>query len=68
MIRLRVRVWFIVSVRVRFRVGIWDTFRLQSPFVHGHIQINTRASLSNLLCTCACYANAVPKGTRTPEF
>ena len=28
MVRDRVRVWFIVSAWVRFRVGIWDTFRL----------------------------------------
>ena len=28
MVRDRVRVWVIVSVWVRFRVGKWDTFRL----------------------------------------
>ena len=28
MVRDRVRVWVIVSVWVRFRVGVWDTFRL----------------------------------------
>ena len=28
MVRDRVRVWVIVSVWVRFRVGIWDTFGL----------------------------------------
>ena len=28
MVRHSVRVWFIISVSVRCRVGIWDTFRL----------------------------------------
>ena len=27
-VRARVKVWVIVSVWIRFRVGIWDTFRL----------------------------------------
>ena len=28
MVRDSVKVWAIVSVWVRFRVGVWDTFRL----------------------------------------
>ena len=28
MVRVRVRIWAIVSVWIRFRVGIWDTFGL----------------------------------------
>ena len=56
MVRDRVRVWAIVSVWVRFTVGIWDTFRLlfrlRVEVISFRIRVRMRARVDVQVSVC----------------
>ena len=56
MVRDRVRVWVIVSVWVRFRVGIWDTFglsfRVRLEVIRIRIRVRLRARVDVQVSVC----------------
>ena len=54
MVSDRVRVWAIVSFWVRFRVGIWDTFRLlfRERLVVIRMRVRMRVRVDDQVSVC----------------
>ena len=53
MVMDRVRAWAIVSVWVRFRVGVWDMFRLRLEVIR--IRIRVRLRVRVIVAVSGCF-------------
>ena len=49
MVRVRVRVWAIVSVWVRFRVGVWVRFRVRAIRVEIEVRVMAKAMVVSVI-------------------